>query len=66
MPFGRKAPNWNELGRLGNQDIQRKENIEKSKEKINIWKSKLKRFLMSILQKQVMEINIPNFISLYL
>ena len=60
------STNSNELGHFGNQDLQSKENSETTRRKINIWKSNLKHFLMSILQKHVIEINIPNFIYLYL
>ena len=40
--------------------------MREHEENINILKSKLKHFLMSILQKHVKEINLTNFISLYL
>ena len=66
FPFGMEAKNSNELINFGNQDIQRKENCERTRGKKKIWKSKIKPFLLSILKKQVMEINNPNFISLYL
>ena len=56
----------NELGYFGNQDLQSKENSESTRGKLNIWKSKHKHFLLSILQKHLIEINIPNFIYLYL
>ena len=53
-----EAKNPNELGYFGNQDLQRKENSERTRGKINIWKSKLKYFLMSTLHNHVIEINI--------
>ena len=61
-----EATNSNELGHFGNQDLQSNENSESTRGKINISKSKHKHFVMSILQKHVIEINIPNFIYLYL
>ena len=61
-----EATNSNELGHFGNQDLQSKENSESTRGKINIWIGNLKHFLMSILQKHVIEINIPNFIYSYL
>ena len=48
-----EATNSNKLGYFGNQKLQRKENSERTRGKINIWKSKNKHFLMSILQKHV-------------
>ena len=61
-----EATNSNELGYFGNQDLQSKEESERTRGKINIWKSKHKKLLMSILQKHVIEINIPNCIYLFL
>ena len=61
-----EATNSNELGFFGNQDLQSQENSERKREKINIWKSKHKKFLMSILQNHVIEINIPNCIYLFI
>ena len=58
-----EAINSNEFGHFGNQDLQSKENSERTRGKINIWKSKQKHFLLAILQKDVMEINIQNFLS---
>ena len=60
-----EATNTNELGYFGNQDLQSQENCERTREKINICKSKHKHFLMSILQKHVIEMNIPNCIYLF-
>ena len=60
-----EGTNWNKLSYFGNQDLQIQENCERTREKINICKSKHKHFLMSILQKHVIEINIPNCIYLF-
>ena len=46
---------------MGIKTYKGKKIMGEHEEKINIWKSKLKHFLMSFLQKQVMEINNPNF-----
>ena len=61
-----EATNSNELGYFGNQDLQSNEESERIRGKINIWKSKHKKLLMSILQKHVIEINIPNCIYIFL
>ena len=53
-----------EYGYDGNQELQSKENIEKTRLNINKFKRKLKYFHMSILQKKLMEINTQNCISL--
>ena len=64
--FGTETKSSVEQGYGGNQELQRKENIEKPRLKINKFKRKLKYFYMSILQKKVGEINSLNCISLYL
>ena len=51
---------------LGMKTYKGKKIVREFEEKINKWKCKLKDFLMPILKKLVIEINIPNFISLFL
>ena len=61
-----EATNSNEFGYFGNQYLQSKEESGRKRGKINIWKSKHKNFLMSILQKLVIERNIPNCMYLFI